>query len=121
MATELLSVDVGDSAHDAGIVLFRLKGHLDAQTVGTLEGRFEQLIRSSKVRWIVDLRALEYISSAGLGSFVGIVSELRARGGDIIFVGLTPKIEKIFKVLGFMRIFRLFQSETEAVRAFKGV
>jgi anti-sigma B factor antagonist len=117
---ELLSVDVGESAQDAGVVLFRLKGHLDAQTVRALEGRFEQEVRASRVRWVVDLNALEYISSAGLGSFVGVVSDLRARGGDIFFVGLTPKIEKIFKVLGFMRIFRSFQSETEAVRAFKG-
>jgi len=48
------------------------------------------------------------------------VSDLRARGGDIFFVGLTPKIEKIFKVLGFMRIFKSYQSEKEAVLAFKG-
>ncbi|HTA16902.1 MAG TPA: STAS domain-containing protein [bacterium] len=117
---ELLSVDVGESAQDAGVVLFRLKGHLDAQTVRSLEGRFEQQIRSAHVRWVVDLGALEYISSAGLGSFIGVVSDLRARGGDIFFVGLTPKIEKIFKVLGFMRIFKSYQSEKEAVLAFKG-
>lgn len=118
---DLLTVDVGPSAHGSGIALFRLKGHLDAQTVRELEGRFDAQVKASKVRWIVDLSGLEYISSAGLGSFIGVLSELRARGGDIFFVGLTPKIEKIFRVLGFIRIFKVFASEAEAARAYEGL
>ena len=116
----ILTVDVSPSALDASLALFRLKGHLDAQTVRDLETRFEQQVKSARVRWIVDLQELEYISSAGLGSFVGVLSELRAQGGDILFIGLTPKMEKIFKVLGFTRIFKVFASESEAVQAFKG-
>lgn len=115
-----LTVEVRDSQIDESVALFKLQGHLDAQTVRELEARFETQVRAAKVRWIVDLQALEYISSAGLGSFVGVLSELRAQGGDILFVGLTPKMEKIFKVLGFTRIFRVFGSEAEAVQAFKG-
>lgn len=115
-----LTVEVRDSQIDASVAIFKLQGHLDAQTVRELESRFEVQVRAAKVRWIVDLQSLEYISSAGLGSFVGVLSELRAQGGDILFVGLTPKMEKIFKVLGFTRIFRVFASEAEAVQAFKG-
>ena len=116
----MLTVDVRDSLSDPSVAVFKLKGHLDAQTVRELEARFEAQVRAAKVRWIVDLESLEYISSAGLGSFVGVLSELRAQGGDIFFVGLTPKMEKIFKVLGFTRIFRVFRAEPEAVQAFKG-
>jgi anti-sigma B factor antagonist len=118
---DLLTVDVGPSAHGSGLALFRLKGHLDAQTVRELEGRFDAQVKGSKVRWIVDLGELDYISSAGLGSFIGVLSELRAQGGDIFFVGLSPKLEKIFKVLGFTRIFKVFASEAEAARAFQGL
>lgn len=115
-----LTVDVRDSQLDPSVAVFRLQGHLDAQTVRELESRFEAQVKAAKVRWIVDLQALEYISSAGLGSFVGVLSELRSQGGDILFVGLTPKMEKIFKVLGFTRIFRVFAAEADAVQAFKG-
>ena len=66
----------------------------------------------------MDLSQLEYISSAGLGSFVGVLSELRSQGGDIFFIGLSPKMFKIFKVLGFTRIFKVFESEGEALKAF---
>jgi len=114
-----LTVIVRDSSLDASLAVFQLGGHLDAQTVRELEARFEDQVKGGRVRWIVDLEKLEYISSAGLGSFVGVLSELRAQGGDIFFVGLTPKMEKIFKVLGFTRIFRVYANESEATLAFK--
>ncbi|HTB23201.1 MAG TPA: STAS domain-containing protein [bacterium] len=117
---DLLNIEVVDSAQNAEIVVFRLKGHLDAQTVRELEGSFTLQLQAARVRWIVDLGGLDYISSAGLGSFIGVLAELQAKGGNIFFIGMTPKIEKIFKMLGFMRIFKIFASEAEAVRAFKG-
>jgi anti-anti-sigma regulatory factor len=98
-----LIVDVHDSRIDPSVAVFKLQGHLDAQTVRELEGRFESQVKAAKVR-----------------SFVGVLSELRAQGGDILFVGLTPKMEKIFKVLGFTRIFKVFALEADAVQAFKG-
>ena len=116
-----LAVDVQPSPTDAAVAVFRLKGHLDAQTVRDLESRFDEQVQAARVRWIVDLTSLEYISSAGLGSFVGVLSELRSQSGDILFTGLSPKMEKIFKVLGFTRIFRVFASEQEAVQAYKAL
>jgi len=117
---DLLTVEVAASSHGTDIALFRLMGHLDAQTVHELESSFDRQVKAARVRWIVDLSRLEYISSAGLGSFIGVLSELRSRGGDIYFVDLSPKLAKIFKVLGFTRIFKVFVSEAEAARAFQG-
>ena len=115
-----LRVEVKESPLDPSMAVFRLGGHLDAQTVRELETRFEAQVKASRVRWIVDLQALEYISSAGLGSFVGVLGELRSQGGDIYFVALSSKMEKIFKVLGFNRIFRVYPGEAEAFQAFRG-
>ncbi len=115
-----LIIQVTQSKIDANITVFKLKGHLDAQTVRQLEGHYEAEVAKAKYKWIVDLSELEYISSAGLGSFVGVLSELRAQGGDILFVGLSQKLMKIFKVLGFTRIFKVFDSEGEALKAFQG-
>jgi anti-sigma B factor antagonist len=116
-----LSVQLRDSETDNTMAVFQLAGHLDAQTVRELEARFEAQVKTGRVRWIVDLEKLDYISSAGLGSFVGVLSELRAQGGDIFFVGLSAKMEKIFKVLGFTRIFRVYATESEATLAFRVV
>jgi anti-sigma B factor antagonist len=113
-----LIVNVKSSVADAAVTVFKLQGHLDAQTVRELEGYYETETTRAKYKWIVDLGQLEYISSAGLGSFVGVLSELRSQGGDIFFVGLSPKMMKIFKVLGFTRIFKVYDGEAEALKGF---
>ena len=113
-----LIVSVQPSAEDSSVTVFKLQGHLDAQTVRQLEGHYEAETARTKYKWIVDLGQLEYISSAGLGSFVGVLSELRSQGGDILFVGLSPKMMKIFKVLGFTRIFKVFDNESDALKMF---
>lgn len=115
-----LEIDIQPSASEPSILIFKLAGHLDAQTVRQLEQHYEAQVKAAKFKWVVDLSRLEYISSAGLGSFVGVLSELRSQGGDILFIGLSAKMEKIFKVLGFTRIFRLFADEAAALQAFKG-
>jgi anti-sigma B factor antagonist len=101
------------------VTVIAVAGHLDAVTVTELESKFRELMAAASYRWIIDMTRLEYISSAGLGSFIGVLEEVRSHGGDILFAGLTPKTEKIFQVLGFTRIFRLFPGEREAVEEFE--
>lgn len=113
------SLNVKTSELSRRVTVFELTGHLDAVTVTELEAKFRELMAAASYRWVVDMSRLEYISSAGLGSFIGVLEEVRSHGGDILFVGLTPKTEKIFQVLGFTRIFRLFPSEREAVEEFE--
>jgi anti-sigma B factor antagonist len=114
-------VDLRASELDPGLSLFRLKGHLDSKTVGELEARFEQELKSSRVRWIMDCKNLEYISSAGLKSFVNALPGLKGQSGDMFFINLPPKLGKIFKVMGFMELFKIFTSEAEAAQAFQRV
>lgn len=113
-----LNVAVAPCQAEPQVTVFKLQGHLDAQTVRQLESHYEAETSKAKYRWIVDLSQLEYISSAGLGSFVGVLSELRSQGGDILFIGLSQKMLKIFKVLGFTRIFKVFDGEADALKAF---
>ena len=112
-----LIVNVSPSQADQSVTVFKLQGHLDAQTVRQLETHYEAETARAKYKWVVDLSSLDYISSAGLGSFVGVLSELRSQGGDILFVGLSQKMLKIFKVLGFTRIFKVFDTEGDALKA----
>ena len=113
-----LKINVAPSTSRGDVTVFHLEGHLDAQTVRQLEGHFEEQVKGAKYRWLIDLTDLDYISSAGLGSFVGVLSELRNNGGDIFFFGLSPKMQKIFKVLGFTRIFRIEDTEAAALQHF---
>ena len=48
---------------------------------------------------IVDMKALEFLSSAGVGSILGTVEVSRDAGGDIVLSGPSEKIVHILEVL----------------------
>jgi anti-anti-sigma factor len=48
---------------------------------------------------VVDLSALDFISSAGVGSILGTVESSRGMGGDIILCHVPAKIRHIFEIL----------------------
>jgi anti-sigma B factor antagonist len=109
-----LSVATSPSPLNAAFTVFKLKGHLDAVTLTELEKHFKSSLELGCFKWVVDLSQLEYISSAGIGSFVGALSELRNNGGDLWVVGASAKIGRILRVLGFEKVFRVFGNESEA-------
>lgn len=104
---------------DGGVSVVALRGYLDAYTAPSLDELFEQLFKQGKYRLIVDCADLEYISSAGLGVFMGHVEPFRAAGGDIKFCSLPERIAMIVEILGFQHIFQFYPHRQEAYVAFQ--
>lgn len=93
-------------------------GFLDAHTAADLENAFQTLVDENRFKIIVNFANLNYISSAGLGVFMGYIEQVRANGGDIKMSNMTPKIFRVFDLLGFPTIYDIFADESEAVSKF---
>lgn len=85
--------------------MLALDGFLDAHTAPDFEATIQAEVDQNHLQLIVDGSKLTYISSAGLGVFMGFIEELREKGGDIKICGLTPKIEQVFEILGFHALY----------------
>jgi anti-anti-sigma factor len=55
----------------------------------------------------LDLAALDYVSSAGLGVLLKTQKRLMASGGRLRLVGLSPHLRDIFVYSGFDRLFEI--------------
>jgi anti-anti-sigma factor len=64
---------------------------------------------------IVNLSALTFISSAGVGSILGSVESSRAMGGDIILCHASDKIRHIFEILDLCDYLTIVADEEAAV------
>ncbi len=105
---------------DSGsVTLLDLKGYLDAHTAPQLEKALQNSLEAKKYRILVNFKDLSYISSAGLGVFMGFVEEIRENGGDLKFCCMNAKIYRVFDLLGFPTLFEIFDTEEEGVRAFE--
>lgn len=104
------------------VAKIKIDGYLDSSTFPRLQEYLSSLVAQGQYRLLLDLSDLDYISSAGLGVLMGMLREVRDKGGDLKIVNMSEKIERVFNLLGFSRILRLYSAEERAVDDFtKGV
>lgn len=96
------------------ISILRLKGFLDAHTASQFEQAIQELITENRFKIIVSMEDLNYISSAGLGVFMGFIEEIREKRGDIKLTNMSDKVYKVFDLLGFPALYQIFKQEAEA-------
>lgn len=100
------------------VVVLGLSGYLDAHTAPRFETAVQKEIEAGNVQLVADAGDLSYISSAGLGVFMGFVEELRDLGGDIKIAALAPKVRQVFELLGFQDLFDIVDTANHAVARF---
>jgi anti-sigma B factor antagonist len=84
-----------------GFAIIRLEGAVDAHTAPKFEEAVQSVIEAGQHKIIVDCAQLTYISSAGLGVFMGFIEEVREQeGGNIKICGLSEKVKQPFEILG---------------------
>lgn len=98
-----------------------LRGFLDLNEVIKFERQIDRLIKNKQINIILDLTQLTYISSAGLGSLVSTIRELRNLGGDLKIGGLSDRVKELLETFGFSDIFDTFLTREEAIMKFKEI
>ncbi len=98
-----------------------LKGYLDAHTASDFEKALQDLLDEERVRIVVNLAELNYISSAGLGVFMGFIEDIRAKEGDIKLAELTEKVFRVFDLLGFPVLYEILDKEQKAIDKYANV
>jgi anti-sigma B factor antagonist len=99
-------------------LVFELKGHVDTYNSPFFQKRVSKAIRAGFVDLIFNANGLNYLSSTGIGCFAGFLKELKPLGGDVVIMGIQPKVLEIFRLLGFEQFFYFAGSIEEAVRYF---
>ena len=101
------------------ISILHLKGFLDAHTAPDFESALQELVDTERYKIVINLSQLEYISSAGLGVFMGFIEDIREQKGDIKLAEPTEKVYKVFDLLGFPILYEIFNEEDEAVEKYR--
>lgn len=103
---------------EGDIRVLSVEGFLDAHTAPEFEKAIESELAAGNYRLVAECSKLTYISSAGLGVFMGFIEEIREKGGDIKICGLSPKVFGVFDILGFPEIYDITEDRAGAVQRF---
>jgi anti-sigma B factor antagonist/stage II sporulation protein AA (anti-sigma F factor antagonist) len=64
---------------------------------------------------VLDLGAVDYVSSAGLRVLMLASRQARAQGGTIVIAALQPVVREIFEISKFTLVFPCFATVAEAL------
>ena len=98
-------------------VTVKVTGRMDAVTAPGFEQECGRLIEHGDKDLIVDLSALEYISSAGLRVILGVGKKIKTQGGTLTFGGMSGMVKEVFEISGFSSIFPVYDSLESALAA----
>ena len=105
-----------DSTQDVAIM--NVKGRVDSNTAPELDSALANLLNSDRNKIILNLEAVEYLSSAGLRALVRALKDAQASGGDLRLASVSQPIEVILRTVGMLQMFKLYPSEQEAIVGF---
>lgn len=104
----------------ANAVVLAVSGRLDQDTCDVFRGDLARHVEDSARDGgaiVLDLSALEYVSSAGLRCFMLASRQAKSLSGRIYVAALQSVVAEIFKISHFDLVFRVFPSVREALGA----
>ena len=100
------------------IALLKTHGYVDTNTSPELQKVLGQTIERGVYQFIIDMGAVQYVSSAGWGVFVGEIRRLQEKGGDLKITQMSAEVYEVFEMLEFHRILSSYDSIEEAIEDF---
>ncbi len=104
--------------HEGNIDIVTIDGVLNADTSHRLESILETLAREKCPKILIDAERLAYISSAGVGCFIGVIQHVRSNKGDLRFSGMTSSVYRVFNLLDLQEFFKFYHNRAEGVASF---
>ena len=79
---------------------------IDAAGAIQFKDRFREVVQDSEGRIVLDLSRIEFLDSSGLGA---VVAAMKLLGPDrkLELVGLTPTVEKVFRLTRMDSVFTI--------------
>ncbi len=100
------------------VSLLTVSGRIDSSTAPDFDKALQSLINANRTQIIVDMKDVEYLSSAGLRSLVSAVKSAKSGGGDVRLSQPSKRVREVMDLAGLNSIFTLYDDPVEAVGSF---
>ena len=114
-----MKIDVGES-NGVTIVTPRSE-RIDFEVAGELRAALLESIARGRRNIVVDLEAVGFIDSSGLGAFVSAFKAIKTRedDGDLRLANLQPPVVELLEIIRLNRVFTAYPSVDAAAGSFQ--
>jgi anti-sigma B factor antagonist len=100
-----------------GIVVIRSEGRLNMASAPQLRSVVSESAAAGQSRIVVDLSAITFMDSSGLGALIGGLKTARQAGGDLRIAAPTEQVATVLALTNLDRVLRPFASVEDALDA----
>ena len=98
-----------------GFSIVGVTGEVDVFTAPKLREQLIDLVDQGEHQIIVDLEAVDFLDSTGLGVLVAGLKRAKTHDGSLAIVCTKEKILKIFRVTGLTKVFPIHENREAAL------
>lgn len=96
----------------------KLRGEIDHHSATSIRTAIDSEIYAKKPRGLImDMSAVNFMDSSGLGLIMGRYSVMNELGGEVIVSDPNPAIERIMTLAGMERVIKIQHTRSEPVRS----
>jgi anti-sigma B factor antagonist len=108
------------SRRDSGdIVILDVNGEIDLYNAPEIKDTINKLIEEKKYNVVINLDKVSYIDSSGIGALISSLSNLKKYQGGLKICNVSGSVRKVFELTKLTSFFEIYDSEQEAIDAFK--
>jgi anti-sigma B factor antagonist len=97
-----------------GYTILSPQGEIDFATGPQLKDAINERLISGDVNLVMDLQAVDFIESTGLGALIGGRRRAHALKGSLRLVCTEEQLLKIFRITGLDKVFAIYDSVEQA-------
>jgi anti-sigma B factor antagonist len=84
-----------------------------------LKDKINSLLQQGQMKVLLDLGAVSYVDSAGLGQLVHVHTTTTHHGGKLKLLNLSKRLNDLLVVTKLATVFDSYENEAEALASFK--
>ena len=99
------------------VTVLEVKGRIDSTSAPVLDEKLIGALATPQRRLVLDLRQLEYISSAGFRVLLLAAKRADEAGSRFVLCSVSGKVRQLFDLGGFLDLFPISASREEGIAA----
>ena len=103
--------------HPEKVLVLELEGRLDVASAPEIRSLTQEKMADGVLNYVADLRAIDFLDSAGLASLVNLLKNARREGGNVrLIMPVAEAAKRTIILTRFDKVFDIFETVEEAVQ-----
>jgi anti-sigma B factor antagonist len=90
-----------------GKVVVTLTGSIYVEGAAAMREKLLEYVNKGYNNFLINLSAVDYIDSSGLGVFVAVQKRALQQGGGVVITGLSGVVQELFELTRLTKVFEI--------------